>query len=149
MTQFSHRSFWIDSYGQYSPNAPLREDIDVDVAIIGGGVTGLSTAYNLRQQDSACRVVVLEGEIIGFGASGRNAGWMMNQFGSDASMVRTLYGRERTRQAIQYCQDGVDYASQMIAEHQMDCDFKRSGLMKIALGDNMLPPDREIQGLPR
>jgi glycine/D-amino acid oxidase-like deaminating enzyme len=93
----------------------------------------------LKKRDAAQRVVVLEGEIIGFGASGRNAGWMMNQFGADAATVKSVYGTERTREAIRYCQAGVDYSSQIIAEHKMDCDFRDSGLMKIALGKNMLP----------
>ena len=98
MTQYSHRAFWIDQYGEYTPSPPLGGDIKVDVAVIGGGVTGLSTAYNLKQQDAAARVAVLEAEVIGFGASGRNAGWMMNQFGSDAamssfSMARSVPGR--------------------------------------------------------
>jgi glycine/D-amino acid oxidase-like deaminating enzyme len=69
-------SYWFDSLGEDpAPRAPLHGDLEVDVAIVGGGFTGLWTAYYLKQANPSCRVAVLERDTAGFGASGRNGGW--------------------------------------------------------------------------
>ena len=95
---YSQKSYWLNTYGPYTPNAAVQGDITVDVAIIGGGFTGLSTAYFLRKTEPALKVAVLEGEVVGFGASGRNGGFAMTLFGLEpavtAMLVRqTAYGR--------------------------------------------------------
>ena len=73
------RSFWLDDVAAASANldrrAPLPGARDVDVAIVGAGYTGLWTAHYLLERDPTLRVVLLEKEIAGFGASGRNGGW--------------------------------------------------------------------------
>ncbi len=71
------RSLWADTLPDTERVAgfPLPGDVDVDVAIVGAGMTGLWTAWHLLQRDPSLRVVVLERETIGFGASGRNGGW--------------------------------------------------------------------------
>jgi glycine/D-amino acid oxidase-like deaminating enzyme len=69
-------SYWFDSLGAEPEVRPsLPGDLDVDVAILGAGYTGLWTAYYLAIADPGCRIAVIEGEIAGFGASGRNGGW--------------------------------------------------------------------------
>lgn len=68
-------SFWHDTVpGPLDPRPALPGDRDADVAIIGAGYTGLWTAYHLSLLDPSLRIVVLEREIAGFGASGRNGG---------------------------------------------------------------------------
>jgi glycine/D-amino acid oxidase-like deaminating enzyme len=75
-SEFRQLSFWQDSVpGSLAPRPALREDITADVAIVGAGYTGLWTAYYLKQIDPALKIVILEAEIAGFGASGRNGGW--------------------------------------------------------------------------
>ena len=71
------RSLWSDSLpdAERASGAPLDGDADVDVAIVGGGLTGLWTAWYLLAADPSLRVAVVERETIGFGASGRNGGW--------------------------------------------------------------------------
>ncbi|TDD90540.1 FAD-binding oxidoreductase [Saccharopolyspora karakumensis] len=70
-------SYWRSNAGASSANWPrLDEDLNVDVAIIGGGLTGLWTAWVLKQRDPSLEVAVFEGEEIGYGASGRNGGWL-------------------------------------------------------------------------
>jgi hypothetical protein len=69
--EHTQKSYWLNSYGAYTPNAPVDGDISVDVAIIGGGFTGLSTAYFLRKAEPTMKVAVLEGEVVGYGASER------------------------------------------------------------------------------
>ncbi len=69
-------SWWHESTPtSWTPRAPLPGDRDVDVAIVGGGLTGLWTAYYLAEADPTLRIAVLEAEVAGFGASGRNGGW--------------------------------------------------------------------------
>ena len=69
-------SLWHQTAGEsFQARAPLPGDIDVDVAIVGAGYTGLWTAYYLARADPSLRIVVLEREFAGFGASGRNGGW--------------------------------------------------------------------------
>ena len=75
--------------------APLGGDLDVDVAIIGAGYTGLCSALELRRE--GFDVAVLEAEFAGFGASGRNAGHLTPTIGKDVPTLLRVYGRERTR----------------------------------------------------
>jgi glycine/D-amino acid oxidase-like deaminating enzyme len=72
---------WLAEYGPYQPNAPLRGDLAVDVAIIGGGFTGMATARELKTEQPGLRVAVLEPEVVGYGASGRNGGFAMTTVG--------------------------------------------------------------------
>ena len=76
---FNPKSFWMTTR-DYTPGPCLTEDIDVDVAIVGGGFTGLSTAFHLKKEQPDMRIAIFESEIIGFGASGRNGGFNMTLF---------------------------------------------------------------------
>ena len=66
---FQTKSYWLTTR-EYSPNGPLNENLDVDVAIVGGGFSGLSTAYHLKKADPNIRVALFESEVLGYGASG-------------------------------------------------------------------------------
>lgn len=147
MTQFSNRSFWIDDYGDYLPGQPLQDDINVDVAIIGGGYTGMATAWELMQRDDSVSVAVLESEIVGFGASGRNMGWVVPHFGLDQATINSLYGKTRTKEAYEYCAQGVAYVRKMIDSFAMQSDYRHSGVMRVALGKHGLPALDEMQKL--
>ncbi|MFA9401310.1 MAG: FAD-dependent oxidoreductase, partial [Acidobacteriota bacterium] len=70
---FWHRS----TGGPPRPRPPLTGPLSVDVAIVGAGFTGLWTAYYLKKADPSLNVVVLESEFAGYGASGRNGGWVI------------------------------------------------------------------------
>ncbi|WP_172978276.1 FAD-binding oxidoreductase [Microbacterium sp. SYP-A9085] len=69
-------SFWVQDAGRPAPRDPLPGAVDADVAIVGGGLTGLWTAYYLKKARPGWKIVVIEREFAGFGASGRNGGWM-------------------------------------------------------------------------
>jgi ribulose 1,5-bisphosphate synthetase/thiazole synthase len=71
-------SFWLAE--EYTPNPPLTGQIQADVAIIGGGVTGLSSAYYLKQRYTEKHIVLIEGQAVGFGASGRNSGFISQEY---------------------------------------------------------------------
>src|SRR5215469_14061536 len=81
MTDYSKYSFWLETCGEeLIPRPDLQKSTDVDVAILGGGYTGLWTAYYLLRTNPRLRVAVLEKEIAGYGASGRNGGWCSSKF---------------------------------------------------------------------
>src|SRR5215475_15449469 len=71
-------SFWLAE--DYTPNPPLTGQIQADVAIIGGGITGLSSAYHLKRRYPEKQIVLLEGQAVGFGASGRNSGFISREY---------------------------------------------------------------------
>ena len=110
----------------------LSGDIKVDVAVIGGGFTGLAAAYHLKVADPGLEIAILEAETAGFGASGRNAGFVMTLFGASVSLMKALHGKERVRQAHQYMVSAISALEAMIGEHAIDCDYERTGFLKIA-----------------
>jgi len=81
MKDYRSYSFWLETCGDdLTPRPPLAGSIDVDVAILGAGFTGLWTAYYLLRRQPSLTVAVVEAEIAGFGASGRNGGWCFAGF---------------------------------------------------------------------
>ena len=103
-----------------------------DVAIIGGGFTGLSTAYFLRKAEPSMRVAVLEGEVVGYGASGRNGGFAMTLFGLEPAVTAMLFGKQRTAEAHRYCERSVDLVRELIREHNIRSDFEYTGFLRLA-----------------
>ncbi|HEY5903327.1 MAG TPA: FAD-dependent oxidoreductase [Anaerolineales bacterium] len=131
-TDSAQKSYWLSSYGPYTPNPSVQGNITVDAAIIGGGFTGLSTALFVRKADPALRVAVLEGEEVGYGASGRNGGFAMTLFGLEPAVTAMLFGRERTAEAHRYCEQAVDLVRALIDEHGMQSDFEYTGFLRLA-----------------
>jgi len=126
------KSFWLATYGPYTPNPPVTGEVQVEVAIVGGGYTGLSTAYNLRKNHPGMTVAVLEGEVIGYGASGRNGGFSMTLFGMEPTITKLLFGQQRTVEAHRYMERAVDYVDTLIREHQMQSDYWFPGFLRVA-----------------
>ena len=116
MKDYRDKSFWLATYGEYLPNEALQGDMKVDIAIIGGGYTGLSTAYNLRKDDQGLTVAVLEGEVVGFGASGRNGGFSMTLFGLEPAVTKAIFGHQRTVDAHHYMERSVDYVDELVKQ---------------------------------
>ena len=124
--------FWKIGREARTPNSPVTGEIRVDVAIIGAGFTGLSTAYHLMSADPSLDVAVLEGETIGFGASGRNGGFVMTLFGSSVALMKLLHGKERVRQANDYMERCIDELDALVRQHAIDCDWRRTGFLRMA-----------------
>ena len=103
--------------------SPLPEA--VDVAVIGGGFTGLSAARTLAKQ--GVRVAVLEAHTIGWGASSRNGGMVLTGLKLGMRSVMTKYGREIARRLFQCSLDAIDTVEQIIKEENIDCGFARYG----------------------
>lgn len=127
-------SLWADTYGPYDPEEPLRDEIRADVAIVGGGMNGLSAAFHLASCGEACDVVVLEKDVVGNGSSGRNAGVALSQVGWFLGALEKVYGRARAREALEYAIRAVEYTRTMVNNHGMDSDpMDRHGILRIAM----------------
>jgi glycine/D-amino acid oxidase-like deaminating enzyme len=132
MKDYSDKSFWLATYGDYVPNPALNGDLKVDIAIIGGGFTGLSTAYNLRKDDQGLSVAVLEGEVIGFGASDRNGGFSMTLFGLEPAVTKAIFGHQRTVEAHKYMERAVDYVDELVKQNKIESDYWFPGFLRAA-----------------
>src|SRR5688572_3081990 len=97
-SDYGRYSYWLETCGDdLTPRPSLDGPIDVDVAILGAGYTGLWTAYYLLQRDPSLKVAIVERRIAGFGASGRNGGWCSSKLNVGLDAVARMYGRERAR----------------------------------------------------
>jgi glycine/D-amino acid oxidase-like deaminating enzyme len=132
MKDYSDKSFWLATYGDYLPNPALQGDLNVDIAIIGAGFTGLSTAYNLRKEDSGITVAVLEAEVVGFGASGRNGGFSMTLFGLEPAVTKALFSHQKTIEAHRYMERSVDYVDELVKEHNLQSEYWFPGFLRAA-----------------
>lgn len=132
------RSFWLHQYGPYSPNACLKQRLNADVVIVGGGFTGLNTAWQFKRDNANARVVVLEAEYIGFGASGRSAGFSTKLFGLEPELVLLRWGRQKMIDAHRYLQMAVEHTRQLIDDHGLRSDYRHTGLLRIGYSDKQL-----------
>jgi glycine/D-amino acid oxidase-like deaminating enzyme len=128
--------FWWRSLGGATPTrAPLESPAHADVAIVGAGYTGLWTAYYLKRADPTLEIVVLERELAGYGASGRNGGWVSGFF-SGPARVYERSGGPHGFQALQRAMfDTVDEVGVVLAEQAIEADFVKSGHIQAALGE--------------
>jgi glycine/D-amino acid oxidase-like deaminating enzyme len=78
------------------------------------------------------KVAVLEGEVIGFGASGRNGGFAMTLFGLEPAVTAMLFGKQRTAEAHRYCERSVDLVRDLVREHNLQSDFEYTGFLRLA-----------------
>ncbi len=125
-------SVWRESLGQPLMSRPsLAGDLQVDVAIIGAGYTGLWTAYYLKQKSPSLKVAVLEADSAGYGASGRNGGWLMGSFVGDSHYLAGYQG-EAFQQIKQAIQSPITEIEQFLIRHDVDCDFIHSGNYQVA-----------------
>lgn len=131
MADYPTRSYWLGA-DPYRERPRLEGEIQADVAVVGGGYAGLSTAYELRRADPSLRVVVLEAEVVGYGASGRNAGFVMPHFGLTLSLAALRFGRERVRAAYDFLHHAVDHVGALASQHGVACDYEQVGLLTVA-----------------
>ncbi|MCP4359863.1 MAG: FAD-dependent oxidoreductase [Chloroflexi bacterium] len=118
-------------------NEPLRGSHKADVVIIGGGYTGLSSAYNIKQKFPEKKIVLLEGACCGYGASGRNGGFCIS-----TSLLNWEETDSKCRQAdMRVSTYGISQIKKMILDYDVDCDFSEKGMVEVALNE------KHIQGL--
>ncbi|WP_203783895.1 NAD(P)/FAD-dependent oxidoreductase [Paractinoplanes rishiriensis] len=124
-------SFWLHSLGPITPRPPLAGDRTADVAIVGGGYTGLWTAYYLARLAPALSVVVLEAEYCGFGASGRNGGWASGLFPVAEDKLSRRYGADRAAAMHAALADAVDEVGRVTAAEGIDCHYAKGGTISL------------------
>jgi len=106
--------------------------VDVDVAIVGGGFTGLWTARELLRRDPTLRVAVVEKSVCGFGASGRNGGWASGLFPVSETTILRQHGMESLVQLRRILHEAVRRLGTVIAEDGIDADFVQGGTLTFA-----------------
>jgi glycine/D-amino acid oxidase-like deaminating enzyme len=123
--------WWAQLGGLPEPRSPLEGDREADVCIVGAGYTGLWTAYELRRADPSLDVVVLEREVAGFGASGRNGGWVLGEV-SVGSRLRAAAGDGAVAALERAAQQTVDEVSDACAREAIACDLVKGGSLTVA-----------------
>jgi glycine/D-amino acid oxidase-like deaminating enzyme len=140
MRDYSTYSFWLEDLGEpLTPRRALQSSSDVDVAILGGGYSGLWTAYYLLLQEPALRVAVVDKEIAGFGASGRNGGWCSPNFPVTAGALEKRFGAEAARTLLLAMRASVDEVGRVCSEEKIDARFHKGGVLTLARGRHQLP----------
>ncbi|MFI1374907.1 NAD(P)/FAD-dependent oxidoreductase [Streptomyces longwoodensis] len=124
-------SFWYAHDGLPDRRPPLSGDADADVAIVGGGYTGLWTAYYLKKADPSLRVTVLERSFCGYGASGRNGGWLYNGIAGRDRYAK-LHGHEAAVRLQRAMNATVDEVIAVAAAEGIDADLHRGGVLEVA-----------------
>ena len=137
---YARVSYWLESSGDdLTPRPPLDGPVDVDVAIMGAGFTGLWTAYYLLARDPLLRVMVVEREVAGFGASGRNGAWCTFGFGAGPDLLRTHYGTDAAVAVHDAMVATVDEVGRAAAAEGIDAHYQKDGELSLAVGAHQLP----------
>lgn len=133
MTDYRARSMWLDDYpGELTPRPSLPGPVDVDVAIVGAGFTGLWTAYYLKKADPSLRVAVLEREIAGFGASGRNGGWCHSIFPGSRELAARVHGRQAVIDQQRAMHRTVREVARVVEAEGIDARLRLGGQLDLA-----------------
>jgi glycine/D-amino acid oxidase-like deaminating enzyme len=136
-------SFWLDALGKSAGRPPLAGDRQADVCIVGGGFTGLWTAYELRRADPSLEVVVLEARHVGFGASGRNGGWVLGELSGTRAAWRRRGGPDGARRMVAAIQATVGEIGAAVEREGIDCDWRQGGSLTVAQTETQLDRLRE------
>ncbi|MER7515166.1 FAD-dependent oxidoreductase [Streptomyces sp. NPDC126499] len=124
-------SFWYAQEGAAPPREPLPGDRTADVCIVGGGYTGLWTAYYLKKAVPFLDITILEAAFCGYGASGRNGGWLYNGIAGRDRYAR-LHGHEAAVRLQHAMNDTVTEVIDVCAAEGIDADIHRGGVLEIA-----------------
>ena len=131
--RYRARSLWLDgALAQFSPRPQLEGDREVDVAIVGAGFTGLWTAYALTLRDPGLRIAVVEAEIAGYGASGRNAGFVSAGIAGEAHVYRRRQGTAGVTRAERAAIDGIDWIGDVVGRESINCGWVKGGSYRVA-----------------
>ena len=131
--EYRNLGLWLDRLpASLAPRPSLPGDTDADVAIVGAGFTGLWTAYYLKRTDPALRIVVVEKDVAGFGASGRNGGWCSDLFPASWTTIGRANGRDAALAMKSAMRDSIEAVADAVRVEAIDCDFHRGGTLAFA-----------------
>jgi glycine/D-amino acid oxidase-like deaminating enzyme len=133
-------SFWLETAeDDLSPRPPLDGSTQVDVAILGAGMTGLWTAYYLLSQQPSLKVAVVEKEIAGFGASGRNGGWLSPGFPVSLPELERRFGTRAAKDLYLEMVHTVNEVLRVLEAEGIDAHQEQAGSIRMARGPHQLP----------
>ncbi len=136
MTTLGDVSFWYSDIGLPRTRRPaLSGDAEADVVIVGAGYTGLWTAYYLKALDPGLRVTVLEKHFAGYGASGRNGGWLSGGFAWNHERYAEMAGAPAVRRMVQAMMGTVDEVIAVAEAEGIDADIRRCDELMVATND--------------
>ncbi|VVO73702.1 MULTISPECIES: NAD(P)/FAD-dependent oxidoreductase [Pseudomonas] len=125
-------SLWMDQLDEPLLARPaLEQDLDIDVAIIGAGYTGLWTAYYLKRQAPDLNIAIIEAQTAGFGASGRNGGWLMGNLLGEDRLLAGLSPEQR-RASYDLLHAIPDEVEIVLEREGIDCDYRKGGALYCA-----------------
>lgn len=140
MNEYGRYSYWLETcLDDLTPRPPLDGSTTVDVAILGAGYSGLWTAYYLLRRQPGLRIALVEAEIAGFGGSGRNGGWCYSGFPLTVEGLEQRYGADGAREVQQAMDETVDEVGRVTQAEGIDCDFQKSGYLRLARGGHQRP----------
>ncbi|MEU1251793.1 FAD-dependent oxidoreductase [Streptomyces chartreusis] len=136
-------SFWYADDGLPAAREPLGGDASADVVIVGGGYTGLWTAYYLKQAVPFLRITVLEQKFCGYGASGRNGGWLYNGIAGRDRYAK-LHGHEAAVRLQRAMNDTVDEVIRVAEAEGFDAGIHKGGVLEVARTPSQLARLKEF-----
>jgi len=132
MPAWRNISLWMEQLDEaLAPRPALSGALEVDVAIIGAGYTGLWTAYYLKRQAPNLRIAILEAETTGFGASGRNGGWLMGNLLGEHRLLAGLPPEQR-RRSYDLLHGIPDEVANVLQREDLACDYRKGGVLYCA-----------------
>lgn len=135
------KSLYADTAIPAVETPPLSGERSADVAIVGGGFTGLSTALHLAEK--GIRPIVLEANEPGWGASGRNGGQVNPGLYPDPSGILAAFGQERGQRALSFSSDAPNVVFRLIERQQIQCEAAQTGTLRVAYNQEGLARTKE------
>ena len=144
MKDYRSCSFWLDTCDDdLTPRPGLRTTATTDVAIVGAGYTGLWTAYYLKKADPSLEVAIVEKEIAGFGASGRNGGWCSALFAGKREAIAERHGRTAAIAMQRAMFATVDEIGRALGDESIDAHWHKGGTLTLATAPAHVPRIRD------
>ena len=131
-------SFWYDQMGLPVARPALTGDVEADVCIVGAGYTGLWTAYYLKKAVPQLKIVILEAKFAGYGASGRNGGWLTNAVTGGREQYVKSHGRPAAAAMQHAMTASVDEVIAVAEAEGIDADIVRGGELTVAMNPAQL-----------
>jgi glycine/D-amino acid oxidase-like deaminating enzyme len=130
-TDLATRSYWL-GLDSYEPDAPLEGEMRADLVIVGGGFSGLWTAYHLLKADPGMTVIVIEASAIGYGASGRNGGFAMTLIHKGLKDLVAAVGADEARALHLAAEDAIRSIGEVCEAENIGADLQPNGLLTIS-----------------